>query len=294
MAKETFYFSHDYNTRTDMKIKRLLIKQGYLGYGVFWAIIEDLYNNENRIEKDYESISLDLRCDQEIVRSVVEDFGLFDFDDKNFSSKSVQKRLEERESKSSKAKDSIKKRWSKNAKNEENDTNVIRPEYDRNTINEENDTNVIRPEYDRNTIKEKKVKDIKVKDIYLKNIKKNVSTEFFRIGLKTFETKPSQWLQENKTIAIETLLISALKDVSGKLIFKNLDERYIGYDFKDENHVFNAFRSIGMALLKEKQGFQTNKTPQMASVAAPPVENLQDLNAWAAKKEAQRQQQQAN
>ena len=276
MAKETFYFSHDYNTRTDMKIKRLLIKQGYLGYGVFWAIIEDLYNNENRIEKDYESISLDLRCDQEIVRSVVEDFGLFDFDDKNFSSKSVQKRLEERESKSSKAKDSIKKRWSKNAKNEENDTNVIRPEYD------------------RNTIKEKKVKDIKVKDIYLKNIKKNVSTEFFRIGLKTFETKPSQWLQENKTIAIETLLISALKDVSGKLIFKNLDERYIGYDFKDENHVFNAFRSIGMALLKEKQGFQTNKTPQMASVAAPPVENLQDLNAWAAKKEAQRQQQQAN
>ena len=276
MAKETFYFSHDYNTRTDMKIKRLLIKQGYLGYGVFWAIIEDLYNNENRMEKDYESISLDLRCDQEIVRSVVEDFGLFDFDDKNFSSKSVQKRLEERESKSSKAKDSIKKRWSKNAKNEENDTNVIRPEYD------------------RNTIKEKKVKDIKVKDIYLKNIKKNVSTEFFRIGLKTFETKPSQWLQENKTIAIETLLMSALKDVSGKLIFKNLDERYIGYDFKDENHVFNAFRSIGMALLKEKQGFQTNKTPQMASVAAPPVENLQDLNAWAAKKEAQRQQQQAN
>ena len=207
---------------------------------------------------------------------MVEDFGLFDFDDKNFSSKSVQKRLEERESKSSKAKDSIKKRWSKNAKNEENDTNVIRPEYD------------------RNTIKEKKVKDIKVKDIYLKNIKKNVSTEFFRIGLKTFETKPSQWLQENKTIAIETLLMSALKDVSGKLIFKNLDERYIGYDFKDENHVFNAFRSIGMALLKEKQGFQTNKTPQMASVAAPPVENLQDLNAWAAKKEAQRQQQQAN
>ena len=44
MAKETFYFSHDYNARNDIKIKKLILKHGFCGYGIFWAIIEDLYN----------------------------------------------------------------------------------------------------------------------------------------------------------------------------------------------------------------------------------------------------------
>ena len=44
---ETFYFSHDYNTRADTKIKKILARHGYLGYGLFWAIVEDLYNNKN-------------------------------------------------------------------------------------------------------------------------------------------------------------------------------------------------------------------------------------------------------
>ena len=39
--KNTFYFSHDYNARNDIKIKKLIAKHGYLGYGIFWAIIED-------------------------------------------------------------------------------------------------------------------------------------------------------------------------------------------------------------------------------------------------------------
>ena len=52
MNKETFYFSHDYNSRNDVKIKKLLSKHGLLGYGIFWAIIEELYNNTNVLPLD--------------------------------------------------------------------------------------------------------------------------------------------------------------------------------------------------------------------------------------------------
>ena len=55
MAKDTYYFSHDYNARNDSKIKRLLSKHGYLGYGLFWAIVEDLYNNANALPTQSDS-----------------------------------------------------------------------------------------------------------------------------------------------------------------------------------------------------------------------------------------------
>ena len=48
MPKDTFYFSHDYNARNDEKIKMLIRKHGMIGYGVFWAIVEDLYNIKNK------------------------------------------------------------------------------------------------------------------------------------------------------------------------------------------------------------------------------------------------------
>jgi len=47
MAKETFYFRHDYNARNDDKILELRSKYGGEGYGVFWMIIESMAENEN-------------------------------------------------------------------------------------------------------------------------------------------------------------------------------------------------------------------------------------------------------
>lgn len=47
MAKETFYFSHDYNARNDDKILELRAKYGAEGYGIFWMIIETMAENEN-------------------------------------------------------------------------------------------------------------------------------------------------------------------------------------------------------------------------------------------------------
>ncbi len=47
MAKETFYFQHDYNARNDDKILELRSKYGAEGYGIFWMIIETMAENEN-------------------------------------------------------------------------------------------------------------------------------------------------------------------------------------------------------------------------------------------------------
>jgi hypothetical protein len=111
MSKDTFYFSHDYNSRNDEKIKFLIRKHGLLGYGLFWSIIEDLYNNANALRTDYEGIAYDYRIDVSIVTSVINDFDLFVFDAEYFGSLSVQKRIDERDSKSVKARESAHKRW---------------------------------------------------------------------------------------------------------------------------------------------------------------------------------------
>jgi hypothetical protein len=153
MPKDTFYFSHDYNSRTDTKVKKLLSKHGFLGYGVFWAIIEDLYNNANALPTDYDSISFDLRTDKKIVESIVNDFDLFVFDNGFFGSLSIQKRIEQRNSKSVKARESALKRWNKYA-------NALPTDSER-----------IKNKYKGNAIKESKVKENKEKKIaYAENI----------------------------------------------------------------------------------------------------------------------------
>lgn len=47
MAKDTYYFSHDYNARNDEKILELRVKYGAEGYGLFWMLVETMAENEN-------------------------------------------------------------------------------------------------------------------------------------------------------------------------------------------------------------------------------------------------------
>lgn len=113
--KDTYYFSHDYNARADKKIKLLIRKLGMEGYGIYWSIIEDLYNNANALPLDYEGIAYDLRSDEKIVASVINDFGLFVIEEEEFGSLSVQRRLDKMAEKSRKARENANKRWVGNA-----------------------------------------------------------------------------------------------------------------------------------------------------------------------------------
>ena len=143
--KETFYFSHDYNARSDTKIKRLIYSLGIEGYGIYWALIEDLYNNENKMACDYDLIAYDLRVDAGTILKVVMDFDLFEIYDGYFSSISIEKRLNARNEKSEKARSNASKRW--------------------------NDANAMPSHSERNAIKDNIVKDIKIKDIKIKDKK---------------------------------------------------------------------------------------------------------------------------
>ena len=114
MPKDTYYFSHDYNCRNDEKIKRLLRKHGMSGYGIFWSIVEDLYNNSNQLMLDYEGIAYDLRSDIDTIKSIINDFDLFMIEDNMFGSKSIENRIQERSEKSSKARTSALSKWGNN------------------------------------------------------------------------------------------------------------------------------------------------------------------------------------
>ena len=111
MDKDTFYFQHDFNARSDPKMISLQMKHNMEGVGVYWCIIEMLYENQGYIQKEYDRISFVLRVNEEIVKSVVEDFDLFTLKDDFISSKRVIEQLQFRMSKSTKATRSINKRW---------------------------------------------------------------------------------------------------------------------------------------------------------------------------------------
>ena len=166
MPKDTFYFSHDYNARNDEKIKMLIRKHGMIGYGVFWAIVEDLYNNANALRTDYDGIAYDLRLHSDIVKSVVNDFDLFEINGDYFGSSSVQARLDQRNEKSLSARKSASYRWNK----------------------KEEDANALQTLSEGNAKKERKGKEIKGKEIkntmpplkeFLEYCKKNLEQNKF-------------------------------------------------------------------------------------------------------------------
>lgn len=129
------YFSHDYNARNDLNMKKLFMGEGLAGIGLYWCIVEMLYEKGGYIELDYiPIIAFDLRTTEEVVHNVIERYGLFNSNDTHFYSTGVLNRLNLRAEKSEKARKSIEARWKK--ENNEDNTTVIRPYNECNTIKE--------------------------------------------------------------------------------------------------------------------------------------------------------------
>lgn len=69
MSKE--YFSHDYNARSDPKLRKLLMKEGIEGIGVYWCIIEMLYEQEGILPlSECEAIAFELHTQCERMRLI--------------------------------------------------------------------------------------------------------------------------------------------------------------------------------------------------------------------------------
>lgn len=142
MAKEAYYFSHDLGARNDPKLQKVLQKHGQEGKGVYWDLIEIIHEEGGYLLlSDIENYAYSLRTTEDLIKSLIHDFGLFQFNDQKFWSISALIRIEDKQDKSLKAKDAAAKSW----------------ESRRNT-------DAMPMHSGGNAIKEKKV--IKVKEIY--------------------------------------------------------------------------------------------------------------------------------
>lgn len=172
MAKETFYFSHDYNSRSDKNLVKVRMRMGMAGVGLYWCIVEMLYEEGGYLNRsEYERISFELQSNYDDVTMLIEQFELFKFDAEKFWSNSALERLKIRQNKSDKARESINYRW--------------------------NNTNVKRSNDKRNTIKERKGKENKVKEI--KNNKEQ-------------QAKPVGFVTGNKIVSSKKNSMSTTKD----------------------------------------------------------------------------------
>ena len=106
MGKESYYFSHDSNAITDTKILNMRADYGLEGYGLYWAIIEMLRNEEDyklgfdkntfRAIKTLTNTNIDIG---KYINDCINEYKLFIQDDKKFFSQSLLNRMQEYEKK---------------------------------------------------------------------------------------------------------------------------------------------------------------------------------------------------
>lgn len=118
------YITHDANARNSKKMLRMREKlgpvDGLAAYGIYWMLIERLREEEDYTsDRDYDMLAFDFRCDKELLRSVVEDFGLFDLspDGKTFGSHGLEERMEVMEARTAAGKKGAARRWNKDIEN---------------------------------------------------------------------------------------------------------------------------------------------------------------------------------
>lgn len=100
MQKEAYYFSHDSNARNDEKLLAVRMKHGWEGYGIFWAIVEKLRESSDYVlSKDYNLLAYDLRVPADKIKSIVEDFRLFELTEngKGFYSERLHNSMQQKE-----------------------------------------------------------------------------------------------------------------------------------------------------------------------------------------------------
>jgi hypothetical protein len=86
MAKETFWFKHDYDAADDDKTMLLIEQLGLEGYGIYWILIEKLRGRDGYKMPFSVIPSLARRymTTPEKMKAVIMQYGLFEYDDEGF------------------------------------------------------------------------------------------------------------------------------------------------------------------------------------------------------------------
>lgn len=170
MLKDSYYFSHDSNARNDEKILMLRAEHGWEGYGIYWMLIEMMFEttetklSHQKLKGIAFSNNIPITLLQEVINTAITE-NLFSSDDEYFWSESLRRRKnkfnENRKAKAEAGKRSAEKRWGK--KKEESET-VDNTNSDNTPITDpltESNT----PITESNKVKESKVKEKKEKEI---------------------------------------------------------------------------------------------------------------------------------
>lgn len=116
MKKDTFYFTHDYNARNDVKILFLRHKLGWHGYGLYWMLVEALAEAGGSLPlKIIPVLSMQYQADESILLDIIENFELFEVVDNEFYSTRLLVHLELRKTLSDKGKEGVKAKELKKA-----------------------------------------------------------------------------------------------------------------------------------------------------------------------------------
>lgn len=214
------YFSHDINAANDYKIIRLRSKLGAEGYGIYWMLIELLYQNNNALPFECDSIAYALQTQCDKIESVVRDFGLFEIEDNVITCPSISRRLTEMNERSEKAKRSAEARWNKSEKaNNQTDSIAKEEQCDRNA-------NALQTHSEGNAIKENKINNIynnnaqqkvvrvdkkfKVDDVINEHV-----TEELKEAVKTWIDYKKEKGQSYKSLRSFKTMVARLKELSG-------------------------------------------------------------------------------
>ncbi len=126
-----FWFRHDTDASSDIRMQRLSRKHGMEGVGIYWTIIEALYREDGMISLDkVPDIAYSMHVDEKTVDDIVKSSGLFQFDTDSFWSKRVLNELSAKQEISEKARRSAKARW--DASQSDNDKKEMRTHSDGN------------------------------------------------------------------------------------------------------------------------------------------------------------------
>lgn len=120
MSAETIWFRHDTGALSDRLMQRLMRRHGMEGVGVYWGIVEALYQEDGIIQLDHiEDLAFTFHVDEETVDTIVRESGLFKIDGESFYSERISRELDLKNEKSEKARKAVNSRRDRNNDNEE-------------------------------------------------------------------------------------------------------------------------------------------------------------------------------
>lgn len=88
------YFPHDFNARNDAKLVELRMDMGNKGIGIYWSVIEMLYEEGGQMElSKLKAVAFAINEELTNVQQVVQHYNLFEYDENFFWSNTVLNRL---------------------------------------------------------------------------------------------------------------------------------------------------------------------------------------------------------